>query len=240
VQTQAMALAAGELSAPALRDALPGQTGRALQVALDELQTSVRAREAQRELLQTRATRDFLTGLLNREAALEALEHDLSSVRRSPEEHVLMVLYIDLDDFKGINDSFGHEAGDEALRSVGDALRATARESDVVARFGGDEFIVASLGRSGDEGLSLLANRICERVAAADVRCNGERIRIACSIGGALSEPSGDTVDALVERADRALYLAKERNRGGVHWYTPDLARRPFAARPEAVGTVAR
>ena len=134
VQTQAIALAAGDLDDPSLQSLLPGRTGGALQSALSELQTSVREREARREELNERATRDFLTGLLNREAALEALELDLARVRRSGGQLVLAVLFIDLDELKKINDSFGHDRGDWALRGIAGALRATTRASDVVAQ----------------------------------------------------------------------------------------------------------
>jgi diguanylate cyclase (GGDEF)-like protein len=233
VQTQTIALAAGDLNDPVLQNSLPGRTGRALQVALDELQRSVRAREAQREVLNERATRDFLTGLLNREAALEALDLDLANVRRSPDELVLAVLFIDLDDLKGINDSLGHDGGDAALRAVGDALRAMTRQSDVVARFGGDEFVVGWLGKPNDNGPTLLAERICERVASSDVYGHGRSFKIGCSIGGALSEPRECTVAAIIERADKALYVAKSKGRGRVYWYAPELKSGETRTRPE-------
>jgi hypothetical protein len=119
VQTQAMALASGDLNDPVLQDPLPGRTGGALQSALTELQASVRAREAQREVLSERATRDFLTGLLNRGAALESLERDFARVRRSDNDLDLAVLFIDLDGLKEINDSLGHDGGGPSASAGG-------------------------------------------------------------------------------------------------------------------------
>jgi diguanylate cyclase (GGDEF)-like protein len=216
VQTQAIALAAGDLDDPSLQSLLPGRTGGALQSALSELQASVREREAQREELNERATRDFLTGLLNREAALEALELDLARVRRGGGQLVLAVLFIDLDELKKINDSFGHDRGDWALRGIAGALRATTRASDVVARFGGDEFVVGWLGNSGSDGPELLAQRIGAYVSRLEVRGEGGTINLGCSVGVALSEPTDITVATLIERADQALYVAKAKGRDRV------------------------
>jgi diguanylate cyclase (GGDEF)-like protein len=221
VQTQAIALAAGNLDDPVLQSPLPGRTGGALQSALIELQDSVREREAQREVLSERATRDFLTGLLNRGAALEALELDLARVHRSGGQLVLAVLFIDLDELKKINDSLGHDRGDWALRGIAAALKATTRASDVVARFGGDEFVVGWLGSVGSDAPALLATRIGEYVSRLEVKGDAATLKLGCSIGVALSEPGDLTVQALIERADRALYIAKSAGRGRVHQLDP-------------------
>jgi len=214
VQTQAMALASGDLNDPVLQDPLPGRTGGALQSALTELQTSVRVREAQREVLSERATRDFLTGLLNRGAALESLELDFARVRRSDDELELAVLFIDLDGLKEINDSLGHDGGDRALQMVADALRVTARSSDIVARFGGDEFIVGWLGTKGSSAPMLLAQRICDHVSKLEVKSDDGSLELGCSIGVSLLEACDSTVGMVIERADRALYVAKANGRG--------------------------
>jgi len=117
----------------------------------------VRANETKRGELAERATRDSLTGLLNRGAGLEALGLDLASARRSRGELVLTVLFIDLDKLKEINDTLGHDGGDDAIRAVADSLRAATRASDVIARFGGDEFIVGLLGPHDSEAAALVA-----------------------------------------------------------------------------------
>jgi diguanylate cyclase (GGDEF)-like protein len=219
VQAQAIALSRGKLDDPVLQRPLPGQTGAALQSALNKLQVSVRANETQRGELIERATRDSLTGLLNRGAALEALDLDLASARRSQGELVLTVLFIDLDELKKINDSLGHDGGDEAIKAVADALRAATRASDVIARFGGDEFVVGWLGKHDSEAPALLATRIAELISSSVVEGDGCCRKIGCSIGVAVSEPGDRTVESLIERADHALYVAKANGRGQVRWF---------------------
>jgi diguanylate cyclase (GGDEF)-like protein len=226
VQAQAVALAGGYLQDPILENPLPGRTGAALQSALSELQLSIRANEVKRQALHEQATHDPLTGLLNRGAALAALELDLARVGREQGELVLAVLFIDLDDFKKINDSLGHHAGDAALQTVADVLRATTRASDVVARFGGDEFIVGCLGKRNSGVPELLANRICDNVANSDVEGTGvdgprRSLQLMCSIGVAVSEQRDSTAEMLIDRADHALYSAKTHGRGEVRLAGP-------------------
>jgi diguanylate cyclase (GGDEF)-like protein len=219
VQAQAIALSAGRLDDPVLQRALPGPTGAALQTALSKLQGSIRANQLQREALFERATRDSLTGLLNRGAALEAMELDLATVRRSFENLVLTVLFIDLDELKKINDSLGHDGGDAAIRAVADVLRTTTRASDVVARYGGDEFLVGWVGPDEEGSTAELAKRISEEVAQAVVSGNGRTLRLGCSIGVAVSLPTDNSVQTLIERADHALYASKAVGRGQVRWF---------------------
>jgi diguanylate cyclase (GGDEF)-like protein len=219
VQVQAIALSEGDLDDPVLHRQLPGRTGAALQTALNQLHRSVRAGEAEREALLERATRDSLTGLLNRGAALEALELDMASVRRSQGALVLTIFFIDLDGLKAINDSIGHESGDAAIQVVANALKVTTRASDVIARFGGDEFVVGWLGDPDSHVPEHLAKRIGAHVARSEVGDGGHTLALACSIGVAVSEPSDSTVGALIERADRALYEAKADGRGQIRWF---------------------
>jgi diguanylate cyclase (GGDEF)-like protein len=219
VQAQAIVLSEGDLDDPVLKRQLPGRTGAALQMALNQLHRSAKASETERQALLERATRDSLTGLLNRGAALEALELDLASARRSQGELVLTLFFIDLDDLKTINDTIGHEGGDAAIRAVADALRVTTRASDVIARFGGDEFVVGWLGNSDSDVPEHLAKRIGAHVARSEIGADGHSMALACSIGVAVSVPSDRTVEALIERADRALYEAKADGRGQIHWF---------------------
>ena len=131
----------------------------------------------------------------------------------------MTILFIDLDELKKINDSLGHEGGDDAIRAVAEALRATTRASDVVSRYGGDEFVVGWLGKPDPPATALLAKRISELVG---------------SLGGAGRRPQPDdrvqhrgrhlgpldaTVLTLIERADHALYEAKKYGRGQVRWF---------------------
>ncbi len=219
MQTQAIVLSEGDLDDPVLQRQLPGRTGAALQMALNQLVRSVQASETEREALLEQATRDSLTGLLNRGAALEALELDLASANRSNGELLLTLFFIDLDDLKTINDSIGHEGGDAAIRAVADALRVTTRASDVIARFGGDEFVVGWLGNRDSHIPEHLAKRIGACVAQSEIGDDVHPIALACSIGVATSESSDRTIQALIERADRALYDAKADGRGQIRWF---------------------
>jgi diguanylate cyclase (GGDEF)-like protein len=218
VQEQAIALAKVDLDDPVLRRSLPGRTGAALQSALMTLQTSVRKNENRRAALAERATRDSLTGLLNRGAALEALRLDLASVHRSNGDLELTVLFIDLDELKTINDTYGHDRGDAAIQSVAEALKSATRTSDVVARLGGDEFIVGSLEGRGFGASELLARRVGASLSDLRLGNGDDSVVVGCSIGVAVSVPSDDRVELLIDRADRALYVAKAKGRGQVSW----------------------
>lgn len=219
VGVHTVALAENDLDNSALHSPLPGRTGRALQVTLDRLNQSMRANEEQRELLQEHAMHDSLTGLLNRRAAVAALDRDLARTRRGGP--ALALLFIDLDGLKVINDTYGHEGGDAALRTVADALRATTRQEDVVARIGGDEFIVACLGATDGAPTSSLVERIRQQVAGSVTEVGGQRIEVACSIGVAVSEKTDVSVDSLMHRADQALYRAKAEGAGGASSLPP-------------------
>ncbi len=232
LEAHAVALAGGDLQDPVLDSPLPGRTGRALQAAIDHLHESIRANETQRELLHERATHDSLTGILNRGAAVDALERDLARARRG--DQTLALLFIDLDGLKTINDTLGHEAGDAAITAVGNALRTTTRQSDVVARIGGDEFVVGWLGVAAEGGSWTLAERIRRQVCSTVIEVEGQRIPVDCSIGIALSEPTDLALDSLMNRADQALYLAKADGGGRIRTLagTPELA-------PALVGSAA-
>ena len=197
-----------------LNEPLPGRTGRALQVTLDHLQDSIHEREHDRAALQRASTHDDLTGLLNRGAALEAITRDLARSRR--DNIPLMVLFIDLDAFKLINDTYGHQIGDDALRITADALRAEARGSDVIARLGGDEFLVSGFAVDPAE-VESIARRVHDAISARVVSIGEVRLEINSSIGIALAE-SDDTAESIVRRADLALYRAKRGGRDQVAW----------------------
>lgn len=224
VEAHTVALA-DDPDAPVLGEPLPGRTGRSLQVALNRLRRSIQAAEQHRLDLQEAATHDFLTGLLNRSAAIEVVRRDLPRVGR--EGGAVVALFLDLDGLKAINDSHGHAAGDDALRMTADALRASTRASDVVARLGGDEFLVSGVVQDVPAEVEALAQRIHQAVAAQVLRCETEEIALRCSIGVALASAT-DTVDTLIQKADSALYDAKRRGRDRIAWADGD----PHPARP--------
>jgi len=161
------------------------------------------------------ANRDCLTGLHNRRAFRELATQMLKSAHRNKDSAALLM--IDLDHFKQVNDRYGHAEGDLVMTRVADALRATARENDIVARHGGEEFVVAILG--ADEAESQVA---AERVRAAIAAIADAKCRITASIGIASFTPGTHKLDVskILERmlgqADRALYFAKEHGRNQV------------------------
>lgn len=220
VEHHAVALAEDPDSAE-LDDPLPGRTGRAMQVAIDRLRTSIRQAEEHRAELHHLATRDGLTGLLNRTAAFEAIGRDLARAER--DGTVLMALYVDLDGLKALNDTYGHSAGDEAIRRTADVLAATTRRADVVARLGGDEFLVAGMVPEGPAGIAevrALADRIHRAITDARVRLEGDvEVPLRASVGVATSGPGTATVAELIRAADDALYTAKRSGRSQVAWH---------------------
>ena len=158
------------------------------------------------QLVQEQAVTDELTALANRRQFLDALAHELTRSARTGETASLILC--DLDDFKNVNDRFGHPAGDEALRVVGRVLRETVRELDVPARLGGEEFAVV-LPNTGLEGAVRLAERIRVAIANAAIVVGGSRISLTVSLGVA-THVSGDSIEDLLHQADRCLYAAKE------------------------------
>jgi diguanylate cyclase (GGDEF)-like protein len=178
-----------------------------LAVAVDVTQ-----RKAAEQESEYRALHDELTGLPNRRLLVDRLEHALT--RSSRTHSPVGVLFCDLDHFKEVNDRFGHLAGDCALQAVARRLEELLRESDTVARTGGDEFVVVleDLGECDD------AARIAERARAAlsaPVKFGDRDLHVTCSVGVALST-GGDRVEALLSRSDDAMYRAKQEGRDRV------------------------
>lgn len=219
VERHAVALA-DDTDAPVLQEPLPGRTGRALQVALGRVRSSMQVAEQHRRELERTATHDGLTGLLNRAAAFEVVARDLLRADRGGGR--VVALYLDLDDLKPINDAHSHAAGDDALRLTADALRGATRASDVVARLGGDEFLVAGvLSEDGDDEAEAeeLAERVRTAVSSRSVeRAEGD-IPLGCSIGIAVAG-RGTSAEVLIDEADRALLEAKRGGKDRISWWS--------------------
>jgi diguanylate cyclase (GGDEF)-like protein/PAS domain S-box-containing protein len=177
-----------------------------------ELERYHRELEEANDQLRKLAVTDELTGLRNRRSFEERLVMEFSMARRRKRE--LSVLLIDVDNFKMINDRWGHAAGDEVLRRLGMILRTTVRLPDLPARYGGEEFVVL-LPESGEESAMGLARRVMQRVAAED----WENEPLTISVGMAAMNESLESGFQLVELADEALYAAKRagKNRVMVH-----------------------
>jgi diguanylate cyclase (GGDEF)-like protein/PAS domain S-box-containing protein len=170
---------------------------------------------AQAQILWT-ARSDALTGLANRVVFMEELERAIARTRR--EGSTFAVLYLDLDRFKDVNDTMGHPVGDELLKAVAGRLRSTTRPSDIVARFGGDEFAVLATGTDAD-GAAEFAARLIKAVGAP-FQILGDDVRTHTSIGISLSGPSEMGAETMLTQADLALYRAKSEGSGGFCFFT--------------------
>jgi len=167
---------------------------------------------------ERRAQTDPLTGVLNRRSLVERL--DAACLRARARGLPIALLFIDLDHFKLINDSFGHQAGDACLRAIIEPIHAELRQSDVIGRYGGEEFVVILSGADGAAAIPV-AHRILERVAGVCVEGFGKPIRLTCSIGIAASDTLGVWGEHLIAHADAAVYVAKRLGRNQVHMAAP-------------------
>lgn len=174
--------------------------------------------ESNYELLQSRArwellaTTDPMTELSNHRAFQDRLREEISRARRY--HHELVLLLIDVDRFKDYNDSFGHLAGDQALREIAKVLRGAVREGDLVARYGGEEFAVLLPLADAAEG-----RRIAEQIRTGTETHTFPHRSVTVSIGGAALRGGGEDITSVVNHADMALYTAKRdgRNRVVIH-----------------------
>jgi diguanylate cyclase (GGDEF)-like protein len=158
------------------------------------------------------ATRDALTGAGNRIALEIAADREIAMARRSGQPSAILV--IDIDHFKGINDKYGHSAGDRVLVEVAGQLRHSCRETDSIFRFGGEEFVVL-LSQTEENSAEVIAERIRSAIAAMHTLYQQQALRITASIGIACLN-RGEALHAWFDRADRALYLAKQAGRNRV------------------------
>lgn len=152
------------------------------------------------------ARHDPLTGLANRAELVSTLKARLT-MQPAPAQP-LAVLYLDLDGFKTVNDTYGHATGDRLLEAVADRIRHTLRESDLPARLGGDEFVMLTAGSTVDEAIAL-AHKLIDVIGAAYELGLGEPIHIGVSVGVAMAPERGGEAEDLLAAADAALYMAK-------------------------------
>jgi diguanylate cyclase (GGDEF)-like protein len=160
---------------------------------------------------------DYLTQIHNRRSLIELLEMEFSRNKRSSDGFFSFILF-DLDNFKSINDNFGHAFGDKVLKEVGSSLVATVRKSDICGRFGGDEF-AAILPNTSLENAVVVANKIKERISALRFKLADGSDFIVNISAGVIEVPHGSTVDTfekVIAEADKFLYLAKKQGKNTV------------------------
>lgn len=200
-------------SAAPIRDRHENIIGAVL-VFHDVTQQRIMARQLSHE-----ATHDALTGLVNRPEFERRVLRVLSSSRIDHSHHALC--YLDLDQFKAVNDTCGHIAGDALLRQIGAALQQRLRQRDTLARLGGDEFGVLLEHCPVDQAMRI-ANELRETVGSFRFIWEGKPFPLGVSIGVVAISDSGDTLSDLLRKADAACYMSKELGRNQVHLYQPD------------------
>ncbi|MDB5341440.1 MAG: hypothetical protein JWN70_7059 [Planctomycetaceae bacterium] len=171
------------------------------------------------EQLEYQANYDALTGLANRHRLQDRLQQALISAKRYG--HRVTVAFIDLDQFKFINDSLGHHIGDRLLQAISRRLTSCLRVGDTVARHGGDEFVLV-IDHSDESVIAHIMPKILNSVSAP-VTIDGNELHITCSIGFSLYPMDGTDAETLLRHADAAMYRAKEEGRNNFQFYTPEL-----------------
>ncbi|HEB96553.1 MAG TPA: EAL domain-containing protein [Sedimenticola thiotaurini] len=182
--------------------------------------SDITQRKEDERRIRYQANYDALTRLPNRTLLLDRLVQAIASARR--ERWALGLMFVDLDHFKGINDTFGHATGDRLLQQVAERIRRAVRESDTVARFGGDEFVVLlqDIRNAGDA--ALVAEQIIATLSSP-FQMRGREIFIGASIGITLYPDDAGDADALLQNADMAMYQAKESGRNRYQFFTPRM-----------------
>ena len=173
-----------------------------------------------RKVARMAAQHDFLTGLPNRVLLLDRMGQAVALARRSC-KHVAL-LFVDLDRFKHVNDSLGHEAGDRLLKEIAARLKACVRATDTVCRQGGDEFVVLLPEAPGINEVAHIAEKLLE-ACRRRYTIDGQDVHVGASIGISLFPDDGIDVDALTRNADAAMYHAKAIGRNNFQFYTPDM-----------------
>ena len=181
------------------------ETLRATNALLVRELAALKEREAQAQRL---ADRDALTGLYNRRRMLELLESAIAEARQ--QWQCVGLLFIDLNGFKGINDEYGHAAGDKILTTVATRIAARVRTGDFVCRYGGDEFVVVLPSVPDAAAVTRVADTIRERVALP-YWIQGNEQHLTAAIGESLYPHDGESADVLLHRADQAMYRLKAR-----------------------------
>jgi len=170
--------------------------------------------------LQRIASYDGLTGLVNRSLLADRLDHAMANARVHGSK--MAVLFIDLDRFKGVNDTLGHEIGDKLLRVIATRMRNLATPSDTVARLGGDEFVIVIEDLSDDNFVASFSRELIETIEMP-VSIDNEVLMLSCSIGATLYPGDGETASELLRNADVAMYAAKKSQLDAFQFFTRSL-----------------
>ena len=180
--------------------------------------TALKERTAE---LEHQVTHDALTGMANRTLLRDRLEHAIHAAHRSGGN--VAVALLDLNKFKEINDTMGHDMGDQVLQQVALRLRSAVRDTDTVARLGGDEFVLVLADQPNLRFTLRMIERV-RQVLADDLHIDGKEVPIGASMGVAIYPQDGDSFTSLLKAADAAMYTGKGAGPGAVHFYSPEMA----------------
>jgi diguanylate cyclase (GGDEF)-like protein len=169
--------------------------------------------------LESAANHDALTGLPNRRLLNDRLAHAVERSKRN--QTLLAVCFLDLDSFKPINDTLGHDAGDVVLRTVAQRMKAMLRSADTVARLGGDEFVLLLCDLAQPQEATELLRRLMQEVSLP-IAIGNQQVQVGVSMGVTLYNQDAGTPDELIKHADQALYQAKAQGKGCYKFYMPD------------------
>lgn len=198
------------------------QTGKT-QLIIDSVTSRAASellRNVHEQIINHQARTDALTGLYNRSMFMDLMSQAIHSASRH--ERKLAVIFIDFDNFKLVNDQLGHSEGDKLLIEATNRLRQAIRSEDVLARFGGDEFIVL-LPQIQDSQSVEAVTRHMQKLLAKEVQLDTTSLTISCSMGVAIYPEDGTSTDTLINHADTAMYRAKDLGRNNVQFFTEDM-----------------
>ena len=176
--------------------------------------------ERQQSQMEKLANFDTLTGLPNRQYLMKSLSIELARAKREKSQVALM--FLDLDGFKQVNDSYGHDAGDKLLCGISSEISDAMRDGDIVGRLGGDEFLIILVGNPTNSQLEAIAKRLISKITKLD-HIDGWRVDPSVSIGIALATDSDYAASTLVTNADVAMYKAKNEGKGRYVWFTASM-----------------
>jgi len=170
-------------------------------------------RKLAEEKIRHMATHDVLTDLPSLRLGKDRLSMALGTARRH--KNLAAVMFIDLDDFKAVNDAHGHAAGDNVLKEVANRLRSSVRETDTVARVGGDEFLLIATELHSSDDAARIAEKVVHLVSQPVILNHDQQATVGASVGIALYPDHGEDIDQLIKQADQAMYQVKNTGKNG-------------------------
>jgi diguanylate cyclase (GGDEF)-like protein len=205
-----------------IREINKASTDEIIAVFQKETEGKIESLKKEITALKDLAHFDMLTKLPNRRLFFDALSQSLESAKRYG--HMLALMYLDLDNFKVINDTLGHDAGDLLLKKVVQRLAICVRKSDIVARMGGDEFTIILVHIAEEQEAAFIADRIIDSLSKT-FRLEGHECSISGSIGISLFPADGDTTEILLKKADMAMFYVKNQGRNNYRFYEEEMGK---------------